>query len=228
MLPRLLAAPCARPAALAGTIRAHAARMLSVAPDAVAPAPAATSTATPTPAAPSLPSRRRSDCPRTAIESPLPHRPRATCRTVSPPGRNVPLMPAGRAGIDYLSARPAFTMAPLVMHVQATFNNTLITITTTKGDAIASSSGGNAGFKKAQRAGYEPAYQAARIALAKVEDKQGESAKMHGVHVKFKGFGPGRDAAWKAVLALGWKVAKVEDVTPIAHGGCRPRKARRL
>ncbi|KNE59541.1 hypothetical protein AMAG_18199 [Allomyces macrogynus ATCC 38327] len=137
-------------------------------------------------------------------------------------------MPAGRAGIDYLSARPAFTMAPLVMHVQATFNNTLITITNTKGDAIASSSGGNAGFKKAQRAGYEPAYQAARIALAKVEDKQGESAKMHGVHVKFKGFGPGRDAAWKAVLALGWKVAKVEDVTPIAHGGCRPRKARRL
>ncbi|KAJ3372898.1 hypothetical protein GGF31_001435 [Allomyces arbusculus] len=223
MLPRLLVAPCARPATIAGTVRAHAARTLSTTPDA-----AATAAAAPAAATTRAPSRPAVDLmSRTAIESrystPTGYMPNGLTA-----GRNVPLMPAGRAGIDYLSARPAFTMAPLVMHVQATFNNTLITITNTKGDAIASSSGGNAGFKKAQRAGYEPAYQAARIALAKVEDKQGESAKMHGVHVKFKGFGPGRDAAWKAVLALGWKVAKVEDVTPIAHGGCRPRKARRL
>ncbi|KAI9187673.1 hypothetical protein H9P43_002064 [Blastocladiella emersonii ATCC 22665] len=117
---------------------------------------------------------------------------------------------------------------PSVMHVKATFNNTLVTITNPNGDALASSSGGQAGFKKANRAGYEPAYQATKLALEKLEAKLGDSAKINGLHVKFSGFGPGRDAAWKCIGALGWPVNVVEDVTPIAHGGCRPRKARRL
>ncbi|ORZ37597.1 hypothetical protein BCR44DRAFT_1498041 [Catenaria anguillulae PL171] len=90
-----------------------------------------------------------------------------------------------------------------VLHVQASFNNTLVTITNHQGDAVAMSSGGKAGFKKANRAGYEPAYQATRQVLTKLETKLGDTAHTFGVKA-------------------------VEDVTPVAHGGCRPRKARRL
>jgi small subunit ribosomal protein S11 len=133
------------------------------------------------------------------------------------------------AGLNYFRARSEIpVIRPNILHVKATFNNTLITVTNDQGNVIAWSSGGGAGFKKANRAGYEPAYQATKLALNKVKTKLGDIIKQNGMHVKLKGFGPGRDAAWKCVLAEGWKVQTVEDVTPIAHGGCRPRKARRL
>ncbi|KAL7749899.1 28S ribosomal protein S11, mitochondrial [Sorochytrium milnesiophthora] len=117
---------------------------------------------------------------------------------------------------------------PNILHVRCSFNNTVVSLTTPQGDCIAWASGGTVGFKKANRAGYEPAFQATRKVLDKVEAKLGPDVKRTGVHVKFKGFGPGKDAVWKGVRALGWMVKMVEDATPVAHAGCRPRKARRL
>ncbi|KAI9217983.1 hypothetical protein BC828DRAFT_389821 [Blastocladiella britannica] len=137
----------------------------------------------------------------------------------------------GRAGGNAYGGAGSHQMPvpePYIVHVGASFNNTTITVTTPSGNAVAVCSGGTAGFKKANRAGYEPAYQATKQALDKFEAKVGDTARSFALHLKFKGFGPGRDAAWKCVQANGWPVVMVQDVTPIAHGGCRPRKARRL
>ncbi|KAI9144045.1 hypothetical protein BKA69DRAFT_1015456, partial [Paraphysoderma sedebokerense] len=116
-----------------------------------------------------------------------------------------------------------------VLHVKASFNNTIITLTDRLGNTVTWGSGGTAGFKKAQRAGYEAAFQATKIVLDKTVEKLGDMVRHHGLHMRFKGFGPGKDAAWKAVRSNGWAVKMVEDATPMPlGGGCRPPKQRRL
>lgn len=110
-----------------------------------------------------------------------------------------------------------------IVHVKATFNNTLVTITDTNGDVLASISAGTLGFKgsrkstpfAAQRAAEEAAVRARKLGLNEVE-------------VRVKGPGSGRESAVTALQGVGLKVLSIEDVTPIPHNGCRPRKRRRV
>ncbi len=110
-----------------------------------------------------------------------------------------------------------------VAHIRATFNNTTITITDTKGDTLCWSSAGTVNFKGSRKstpfAGQMAAQQAAEKAV-----KFG----MKEVDVKVKGPGSGRESAITALQAAGLNVKSIEDVTPLPHNGCRPKKRRRV
>jgi small subunit ribosomal protein S11 len=111
-----------------------------------------------------------------------------------------------------------------VVHVKATFNNTLITITDANGDVLASQSSGSVGgFKGSRKSTPFAASRAAEAAAQKVR-KMGVTE----VEVKVKGPGSGRESAVTALVSSGIKVTSIEDVTPIPHNGCRPRKKRRV
>lgn len=110
-----------------------------------------------------------------------------------------------------------------VAHVQATFNNTTITITDARGNAVTWGSAGKAGFKGSKKstpfAATVAAEQAAREAM---------SMGMRRVHVRVQGPGSGRESAIQALAAAGLTVKSIRDVTPIPHNGCRPPKRRRV
>jgi small subunit ribosomal protein S11 len=110
-----------------------------------------------------------------------------------------------------------------VAHIKATFNNTMVTITDTKGDTLCWASAGTSGFKGSRKstpfAGQCAAQQAAEKA-AKFGVKE--------VEVQVKGPGSGRESAITALVAAGLTVKSIEDVTPLPHNGCRPPKRRRV
>jgi small subunit ribosomal protein S11 len=110
-----------------------------------------------------------------------------------------------------------------VAHIKATFNNTIISITDAKGEALCQASAGTCGFKGSRKstpfAGQMSAQQAAEKAI-----KFG----MKEVDVKVKGPGSGRESAITALQAAGLKIKSIEDVTPLPHNGCRPKKRRRV
>ncbi len=110
-----------------------------------------------------------------------------------------------------------------IVHIQATFNNTIVTFTDDQGNTIAWASGGTQGFK-GSRKGTPFAAQLAAAAAAKKAMDQG----MRSVDVYVKGPGAGREAALRALQAAGMKVHMIRDVTPIPHNGCRPPKRRRV
>ena len=118
-------------------------------------------------------------------------------------------------------ARRNVTVA--IAHIRATFNNTTVTITDTRGDTLCWSSAGTCGFKGSRKstpfAGQCAAQQAAERA-AKFGVKE--------VEVRVKGPGSGRESAITALEAAGLNVKSIEDCTPIPHNGCRPRKKRRV
>jgi small subunit ribosomal protein S11 len=115
------------------------------------------------------------------------------------------------------------SVAKGVVHVQATFNNTIITITDPTGNVLCQDSAGTIGFKGSRKSTPFAAQRAAE-ACADKAIKMG----MHEVEVKVKGPGSGRESAITALQAAGLKVTAIEDVTPIPHNGCRPRKRRRV
>lgn len=110
-----------------------------------------------------------------------------------------------------------------VAHIKSTFNNTTVTITDTKGDTLCWSSAGTSGFKGSRKstpfAGQMAAQQAAEKAI-KFGVKE--------VDVKVKGPGSGRESAITALQAAGLTIKSIEDVTPLPHNGCRPKKRRRV
>ena len=110
-----------------------------------------------------------------------------------------------------------------VVHIRATFNNTLISITDTNGDVLAAGSSGTMGFKGSRKSTPFAAQRAAETAARKVR-KMGVSE----VEVRVKGPGSGREGAILALQAAGLRILSIEDVTPIPHNGCRPRKKRRV
>jgi small subunit ribosomal protein S11 len=110
-----------------------------------------------------------------------------------------------------------------IVHIQATFNNTIVTFTDEQGNTISWASGGTQGFK-GSRKGTPFAAQLAAAAAAKKAMESG----MRGVDVYIKGPGGGREAALRALQAAGIKVHMIKDVTPIPHNGCRPPKRRRV
>ncbi|MDD4616347.1 MAG: 30S ribosomal protein S11 [Alphaproteobacteria bacterium] len=110
-----------------------------------------------------------------------------------------------------------------VAHVNASFNNTIITIADAQGNTIAWSSSGLMGFKGSRKSTPYAAQMAAEDA--------GRKAIEHGVRtleVEVKGPGAGRESALRALQSVGFSVTSIRDVTPIPHNGCRPRKRRRV
>ena len=110
-----------------------------------------------------------------------------------------------------------------VAHIQATFNNTMITITDTAGNVLAWSSAGCKGFKGSRKS--TPF--AAQIAAEECAKKAQEHG-LRNIEVFVKGPGSGRESALRALQAAGFNVSLIRDVTPIPHNGCRPPKRRRV
>ena len=110
-----------------------------------------------------------------------------------------------------------------VVHIQATFNNTLITIADPEGNVVSWSSAGRIGFK-GSRKGTPFAAQVASQNAAQIARDSG----MRSVDVEVKGPGGGRESAVRALSASGLSIKSIRDVTPIPHNGCRPQKTRRV
>ena len=110
-----------------------------------------------------------------------------------------------------------------IVHIQSTFNNTIITITDVNGNVIASSSPGQVGFKGSRKSTPFAAQLAAKSAL-----KKAMAMGLKTAEVRVKGPGVGREAALRALQMDGFSVTMIRDVTPIPHNGCRPPKRRRV
>jgi len=126
--------------------------------------------------------------------------------------------PAGR-----VKKRERKNISSGIAHVNASFNNTMITITDAQGNAIAWSSAGMMGFKGSRKSTPYAAQVAAQNA--------GEKAQEHGMttlEVEVKGPGSGRESALRALQAIGFTITAIRDVSPIPHNGCRPPKRRRV
>jgi len=130
-----------------------------------------------------------------------------------------PKRPVGRAG----GRKEARNIAHGIACVQATFNNTIVTITDTVGNVVAWASAGSVGFKGSRKSTPFAAQMAA--------DNAAQKAKGYGmreVKVYVKGPGAGREAAIRSLQAAGLEIVAIKDVTPIPHNGCRPPKRRRV
>jgi small subunit ribosomal protein S11 len=110
-----------------------------------------------------------------------------------------------------------------VAHIKATFNNTIISITNTKGEIVVWASAGGVGFKGTKKGTPFAAQSAAEVAARKAVE-----CGVKEVHVLVKGPGSGRETAIRALQACGLEVRSIKDVTPIPHNGCRPPKRRRV
>jgi len=110
-----------------------------------------------------------------------------------------------------------------VLYVKATFNNTIVTMTDTNGEALAWDSAGTIGFKGARKS--------TPFAATRAGESVGEKVRKMGMvecEVRVKGPGPGRESAISGVASRGIRVTAIEDHTPVPHNGCRPKKKRRV
>ncbi len=110
------------------------------------------------------------------------------------------------------------------LHVKATFNNTIITVTDKKGEVIATASAGACGFRGSKKG---TAY-AAQIASEKALTAAKQNNSLRAIDVFLNGIGQGRDAAIRAAMTVGIDVESITDKTGVPHGGVRPRKARKV
>ena len=110
-----------------------------------------------------------------------------------------------------------------VAHIHATFNNTIVTISDRQGNALSWATAGGSGFRGSRKSTPFAALVAAERA-GQVAQEMG----MKNLEVMVKGPGPGRDSAVRALNAIGFKISRIDDVTPIPHNGCRPPKKRRV
>lgn len=110
-----------------------------------------------------------------------------------------------------------------IVHVHASFNNTIITITDRKGNALSWATSGGSGFRGSRKS--------TPFAAQVAAEKAGQVAQEYGVKnldVMIKGPGPGRESAVRSLNNMGFKISNIVDVTPIPHNGCRPPKKRRV
>jgi len=110
-----------------------------------------------------------------------------------------------------------------VVHVNATFNNTLVTITDMQGNAVSWSSAGMMGFRGSRKS--------TPYAAGVAAEDAGRKAQEHGMkelEVRVKGPGSGRESALRSLQSIGFTIKSIQDITPIPHNGCRPRKRRRV
>ena len=130
---------------------------------------------------------------------------------------------AAAAGAARPKRRERKNITSGVAHVNATFNNTMITITDAQGNSIAWSSAGAQGFKGSRKSTPFAAQMAAEDAAKKAQEHG-----MKTLEVEVCGPGSGRESALRALQAAGFMITSIRDVTPIPHNGCRPRKKRRV
>ncbi len=110
-----------------------------------------------------------------------------------------------------------------IAHIHASFNNTIITITDTRGNSLTWATSGGAGFKGSRKS--------TPFAAQVAAEKAGRVAIEYGIktlEVRIKGPGPGRESSIRALNALGIRISSISDITPIPHNGCRPPKRRRI
>jgi len=115
------------------------------------------------------------------------------------------------------------TVSDGVAHIHATFNNTIITISDRQGNTLCWATAGGSGFRGSRKS--------TPFAAQVAAEKAGQAAQemgMKNLEVMVKGPGPGRDSAVRALNAIGFKISRIDDVTPIPHNGCRPPKKRRV
>ena len=130
---------------------------------------------------------------------------------------------ASNSAADRVRKKVKRNIAEGVVHVHASFNNTIITITDRQGNALTWATSGGAGFKGSRKS--TPfAAQVAAEAAGKVAQEYGIKT----LEVKIKGPGPGRESAVRALNNLGIRITQIQDITPIPHNGCRPPKRRRI
>ena len=110
-----------------------------------------------------------------------------------------------------------------VAHIHATFNNTIVTISDRQGNALTWATAGGSGFRGSRKS--TPF--AAQVAAERAGQAAQEMGMKH-LEVMVKGPGPGRDSAVRALNNIGFKISRIDDVTPIPHNGCRPPKKRRV
>ncbi|MCA0202638.1 MAG: 30S ribosomal protein S11 [Proteobacteria bacterium] len=130
---------------------------------------------------------------------------------------------APAAGVPRARKRERKNISSGIAHVNASFNNTMITISDVQGNTIAWSSAGAQGFKGSRKS----TPYAAQVAA----ENCGRKAMEHGMKVLsvfVKGPGTGRESALRALQAVGFTITSIQDVTPVPHNGCRPRKRRRV
>jgi len=130
---------------------------------------------------------------------------------------------AGKTGAAKPRRKERKNVTAAVAHVNATFNNTIVTITDAQGNTLAWSTAGHMGFKGSRKSTPYAAQVAAEDA--------GRKAKEHGVKsvdVLVYGPGSGRESALRALASVGFTIGSIKDITPVPHNGCRPRKARRV
>lgn len=112
------------------------------------------------------------------------------------------------------------------LHIQATRNNTIASLTNEKGQILLTSSGGSCGLKNTNESTPDAGYLAVMELIKKATLKR--LVPSQGIHIKLKGFGAGREQAFRAAAASGWLIKRISDVSPVRHAGCRPPKKRRL
>ena len=122
-----------------------------------------------------------------------------------------------------LKAKGSKNIAVGIVHVQASFNNTIVTVADPNGNVIGWSSAGKMGFRGSRKS---TAY--ASQLVAQDACRQAMSHGLKQAEVRVKGPGAGRESAVRAVQGLGIEVSSIKDVTPVPHNGCRPKKARRV
>mgnify|MGYP003564560740 CR=1 FL=1 len=110
-----------------------------------------------------------------------------------------------------------------IAHIQASFNNTIITISDRQGNALSWATSGGCGFRGSRKS--------TPFAAQVAAERAGQAAQEYGLknlEVRVRGPGPGRESAVRALNAVGYRITSIEDVTPIPHNGCRPSKKRRV
>ena len=165
------------------------------------PAPAAKSEAKPETAAAPAPAPATPAVPQTAAE----------------------VLGEGEAAKKVIKAKHSKNVIQGIAHIMATFNNTVVSITDPKGRVIGWSSAGRVGFKGSRKS---TAYAAQLVAQDAA--RQGMAHGLREVEVWVKGPGTGREAAIRALQAIGLDITVIKDVTPVPHNGCRPPKRRRV
>ena len=115
------------------------------------------------------------------------------------------------------------TVSSAQVHIFASFNNTIVTVTDQQGNSLCWGSAGSAGFKGSRKSTPFAARLAAEQAI-----KAAQNMGVQEVDMIIKGPGPGRESSVRALNALGFKITSISDVTPIPHNGCRPPKKRRI
>ena len=131
--------------------------------------------------------------------------------------------PAAAAAAAAKRKKAKKNVSDAVVHIHASFNNTIITITDRQGNALSWATSGGQGFKGSRKSTPFAAQVAAEVA-----GKAAVECGVKNLEVRIKGPGPGRESSVRALNALGMKITSITDVTPVPHNGCRPPKRRRI